>query len=117
MKCKKCKSEDLRVISSGPHHKLVCLNCLAFRKFLSAPELKTFNSLNVTSKYDEHIKVLEMIAKDMKDDATNFDGREFNGKNVAEYCANQGAAIAALADIIKAICVKLDPKPQAEETE
>lgn len=47
------------------------------------------------------IEVLEMIAKDMKNDAATFDGRPFSGKTVAEYFGNQGAAIAALADIIK----------------
>ena len=49
------------------------------------------------------IKVLEMIAKDMKDDAKNFDGQPFNGKTVAEYFGNQGAAISALANIVKSI--------------
>jgi len=44
-----------------------------------------------------------MIAKDMEDDARNFDGRPFNGKTVAEYFGNQGAAIAALANILKSI--------------
>ena len=52
---------------------------------------------------DKRIEVLEMIAKDMKDDAKNFDGRPFNGKTVAEYFGNHGAAIAALADMIKSI--------------
>ena len=50
---------------------------------------------------DKRIKVLEMIAVDMKNDAKNFDGRPFNGKTVAEYFGYQGAAIAALADIVK----------------
>ena len=49
------------------------------------------------------IKVLEMIAKDMKDDAKNVDGQPFNGKTVAEYCGNHGAAISALANIVKSI--------------
>ncbi len=47
------------------------------------------------------IKKLDMISKDMEDDARNFDGQLFNGKVVAQYLACQGAAIAALADIIK----------------
>jgi hypothetical protein len=51
----------------------------------------------------DRIKVLEMIAADMKNDAENFDGRPFNGKTVAEYFGNQGAAIAALARITKSI--------------
>lgn len=49
------------------------------------------------------IKVLEMISNDMKDDAENFDSKPFNGKTVAEYFGKQGAAIAALAEIINAV--------------
>jgi hypothetical protein len=49
------------------------------------------------------IEVLSMIAKDMKSDAKDFDGKPFNGKTVATYFGNQGAAIAALADIVKLI--------------
>ena len=39
----------------------------------------------------------------MKNDAKNFDGKPFNGKTVAEYFGNQGAAIVALANIVKSI--------------
>lgn len=52
---------------------------------------------------DKIIGTLDMIAQDMKDDAERFDGQVFNGRTVAEYFGNQGAAIAALAKIIKAI--------------
>ena len=52
---------------------------------------------------DNRIKILEMIAKDMEDDAKNFDGQPFTGKAVAEYFGYQGAAIAALANIIQSI--------------
>ncbi len=48
-------------------------------------------------------RVLKMIEKDMENDAKNFDGRPFNGKTVAEYFGNQGAAIAALARIMRSI--------------
>ena len=58
---------------------------------------------------DKRIKVLSMIAEDMKNDAKEFDGKPFNGKTVAEYFGNQGAAIAALADIVKSI---LEPKEE-----
>jgi len=54
-------------------------------------------------KNEQLIKTLGMITQDMKDDATNFDGKEFNGRNVAVYFGNHGAAIAALADIVKQI--------------
>jgi hypothetical protein len=49
------------------------------------------------------IEVLEMIAKDQADDAKNFEGAPFTGRTVAEYFGNQGAAIAALANIIKSL--------------
>ena len=52
---------------------------------------------------EKRIKILSMIAADMEADAKYFDGKEFNGKNVAAYFGNQGAAIAALANIVKSI--------------
>lgn len=52
------------------------------------------------------IKVLEMIATDMENDARDFDGRPFSGKTVAEYFGRQGAAIAALARIMKALLIQ-----------
>ena len=51
-------------------------------------------------------EVLEMIAEDMKSDAIKFDGKPFNGKTVAKYFGCQGAAIAALANIVKSILEK-----------
>jgi 2-keto-3-deoxy-galactonokinase len=42
MKCKKCNSEDLTIILSGPHQKLVCCDCLTFQKFLTVKEAKIF---------------------------------------------------------------------------
>ena len=50
---------------------------------------------------DKRIWILEEVAKDMKKDAKNFDGQPFTGKTVAVYFGNQGAAIAALADIVR----------------
>ena len=55
---------------------------------------------------DKIIKTLETIAEDMRNDAEKFDGQPFNGKTVAEYFGNQGAAIATLADIIKTFLTK-----------
>jgi hypothetical protein len=52
------------------------------------------------------IKILEMIEEDMRNDAEKFDGRPFNGRTVAEYFGNQGAAIAELARIVKSILEK-----------
>ena len=54
-------------------------------------------------KDNKRVRVLEIIAADMKNDAEDFDGRPFNGKTVAEYFGNQGAAISALANIMKSI--------------
>ena len=54
-------------------------------------------------KRDKIIKVMGMISYDTKEDASNFDGKEFNGRTVATYFGNQGAAICALADAVKTI--------------
>ena len=58
---------------------------------------------------DRMTEVLEMVSQDMKSDATEFDGRPFNGETVAEYFGNQGAAIAAVANILKAIIQQAPP--------
>jgi len=57
---------------------------------------------------DKRPKVLKMIAEDMENDAKLFDGRPFNGKTVAEYFGNQGAAISALANIIRTLIKEED---------
>ena len=49
---------------------------------------------------EKTLKVLNMIQQDMANDALEFDGKPFDGKTVATYFGNQGAAIAALAVII-----------------
>lgn len=49
------------------------------------------------------VNVLRMIARDMGEDAKAFDGKPFTGATVAEYMGNQGAAIAALANILAAV--------------
>lgn len=51
------------------------------------------------------IKVCEQVALDMKKDAADFDGKPFSGKTVAEYFGYHGAAIAALANVIKELVV------------
>ena len=67
-------------------------------------------------KDNKRSKILEMIAEDMKNDAKNFDGRPFNGKVVAEYFGNQGAAIAALANIVKSILEQIKNEGARSET-
>lgn len=59
------------------------------------------------------IKVLEDIAADAKKDATDFDGKPFNGKVVGTYLGYHGASIAALADIIKELINEFN-KPQSK---
>lgn len=54
-------------------------------------------------KDDRRIEVLEMIATDMKNDAKNLDGQPFNGKSIGKCFGQQGAAITALAVIVKSI--------------
>jgi len=49
----------------------------------------------------EMAHILEMVAEDMEKDAKEFDGKPFNGKTVATYFGNQGAAIAAIATVVK----------------
>jgi len=49
------------------------------------------------------IKLLKMIAEDMGKDAEFFDGQPFNGKAVAEYFGKHGAAIQAIALLVKTI--------------
>ncbi len=54
-------------------------------------------------KKQKIIKVMEMVAEDTENDAKNFDGQPFNGKTVATYFGNHGAAIKAVADAVKSI--------------
>ena len=64
---------------------------------------------------DERTRVLNMIAEDMKEDSKSFDGRPFNGRTVAEYFGNQGAAIAALAKIMIVDKEKEDESKDSKE--
>jgi hypothetical protein len=48
-------------------------------------------------------RVLDMIEKDMEKDAKDFDGKPFNGRTVAAYFGYQGAAISALARVIRTL--------------
>ena len=53
MKCNKCGSENLILVVSGPHEKLVCGDCLAFQKFLSAGNAKTFRQMQDPTRLSE----------------------------------------------------------------
>ncbi len=54
-------------------------------------------------KKNKIIEVMEMVAEDVKNDATDFDGKPFTGKTMAVYMGNHGAAIKALSQAIKEI--------------
>jgi len=58
---------------------------------------------------ERKIRVLDLIITNTSNDAKHFDGQPFNGKTVAEYFGNQGAAIVALANIIKEVIKENDP--------
>jgi len=47
------------------------------------------------------INVCDDVSFDVENDAKSFDGKPFTGKVVAEYFGNQGAAINALANVIR----------------
>ena len=52
---------------------------------------------------EKRVKILKLIADDMKRDAENFEGKPFDGKTVSQYFGHQGAAIAAIANILRLI--------------
>jgi hypothetical protein len=54
------------------------------------------------STIDRAIEVLDMIIADTKTDAEELDGKELNGRNVAEQFGKLGAQVQALAKILKA---------------
>ena len=54
-------------------------------------------------KIEKIIEVMTMVMDDVKNDAKNFDGQPFNGRTVATYFGNHGAAIKAIAEAIKEI--------------
>lgn len=47
------------------------------------------------------IEICNQVALDVENDAKEFDGKPFNGKVVAEYFGSHGAAINALANVLK----------------
>jgi len=44
VKCKKCGSENLKIVKAGPHKKLVCADCGAYQKFLSKADAGAFKA-------------------------------------------------------------------------
>ncbi|MEO6305079.1 MAG: hypothetical protein ABIP51_18115 [Bacteroidia bacterium] len=47
------------------------------------------------------LKICEQVSFDVENDAKEFDGKPFDGKTVATYFGNHGAAIQALSDVLK----------------
>ena len=58
------------------------------------------------------ISVMKMVAEDTANDARDFEGKEFNGKNVATYLGNHGAAIKAVADAVREILEAVNETPK-----
>ena len=61
MQCKKCNSLNLKIIKSGPHNKLICGDCLAFQKFVSKKDKKTFEELTKDTPKNEDDKYSKLI--------------------------------------------------------
>ena len=50
---------------------------------------------------DKMITVLDMIAMDAESDVSEFEGKPFTGRNVADFNGKQNAMISALAKILR----------------
>ena len=59
---------------------------------------------------DNLIRICDQVETDMKNDATEFDGKPFTGKTVATYFGYQGAAISALSNILKELIKHENPE-------
>ncbi len=56
MQCPKCKNEDMTqmaIVKANMHNKLVCTRCLAYIKFLSKAETKTFLEITGQKELEE----------------------------------------------------------------
>ena len=62
------------------------------------------------TKREKIINVIKMVAEDVERDAAEFDGKPFNGKTMATYMGNHGAAIKAVANAVKEILEAQDDK-------
>lgn len=49
------------------------------------------------------LEICEQVSQDVENDAKEFDGKPFDGKTVAAYFGHHGAAINALANVLKEI--------------
>jgi hypothetical protein len=53
------------------------------------------------------IKICDTVQEDVEKDAKEFDGKPFDGKTMAEYMGYHGAAIGALADVLRTLIDKV----------
>lgn len=53
------------------------------------------------------LKICSSVKEDVERDASEFDGKPFNGKTMAEYMGYHGAAIGALAEVIENLVAKI----------
>lgn len=54
-----------------------------------------------TQHKERLLEICDQVSQDVENDAREFDGKPFDGKTVATYFGNHGAAINALSNIIK----------------
>lgn len=54
-----------------------------------------------TQHKERLLEICDQVSQDVENDAREFDGKPFDGKTVAAYFGNHGAAIKALSNIIK----------------
>lgn len=59
-------------------------------------------------KKEQMIEVLKMVSDDVERDAAEFDGQPFTGKTMATYMGNHGAAIAAVANVLREVLENQD---------
>lgn len=54
-----------------------------------------------TQHKERLLEICDQVSQDVENDAREFDGKPFDGKTVATYFGNHGAAINALSNIVK----------------
>lgn len=61
------------------------------------------------------IEICRQVSADVENDAKHFDGQPFNGKTMATYMGNHGAAINALANVLERVVKEIDGIKKATE--
>ena len=60
MKCKKCSSDDLVIVDSGPHSKVICGECWTFQKFIPKNIADNLHQIKISQAND----ILDSIPED-----------------------------------------------------